>query len=202
MNNKILYLIFIALIICSLVGCQHLTKEIVKIDYTPSRYSKITDATKTIDVNPLKDLRGVDPKLLCYKDIQGRKRSGEYLLERDVSDIVTEAIKKSLSNQNYRIAEERGDLTLAGEILKLESYLVMGVVRFQVEGNIQVNLRLTDNKNGNIVWTEIFGGYAKKNELQGDHVVYRKEVLENTLDNLISSISNSSSFRRAIERSD
>jgi len=200
MNKKILYLIFMALMICILGGCAYTTST-VKIDYSPSKYSKITDATKTIEVNRLKDMRGVDPKLLSYKGTQF-KTSGSYVSEREVSDIVTEAIKNLLSNQNYRIVNDQGILTLTGEMMKFESYVLVGFWSGQIEGNIQVNLRLIDNKNGNIIWNEIFSGNGKKTGVQIDGEGHRKEVLEKALDNLMSNISDSTSFKKAIERSD
>jgi hypothetical protein len=189
-----------ALMICILGGCAYTTST-VKIDYSPSKYSKITDATKTIEVNRLKDMRGVDPKLLSYKGTQF-KTSGSYVSEREVSDIVTEAIKNLLSNQNYRIVNDQGILTLTGEMMKFESYVLVGFWSGQIEGNIQVNLRLIDNKNGNIIWNEIFSGNGKKTGVQIDGEGHRKEVLEKALDNLMSNISDSTSFKKAIERSD
>lgn len=200
MNKKVLFLILIVLMICILGGCAYTTST-VKINYTPSHYSKITDSTKTIEVNRLKDMRGVDPKLLAYKGTQ-YKTSGSYVSERDVSDIVTEAIKTLLSNQNYRIVNDKGNVTLTGEIIKFESYVLMGFWSGQIEGNIQVNLRLIDNKNGNIIWNEIFSGNGKKTGVQVDGEGHRKEVIEKALDNLISNISNSTSFKKVIERSD
>jgi uncharacterized lipoprotein YajG len=200
MNKKILYSILIALVICILGGCAFTTST-VKIAYTPSQYSKVTDATKTIEVNRLKDMRGVDPKLLSYKGTQ-YKTSGAYVSEREVSDIVTEAIRNLLSNQNYRIVNDKGILTLTGEIMKFESYVLMGFWSGTIEGNIQLNLRLLDNKNGNIIWNEIFSGTGKKTGIQIDGEGHRKEVIEKTLDNLMSNISNSTSFKKAIERSD
>jgi DNA repair protein RadC len=55
---------------------------------------------------------------------------------------------------------------------------------------------LIDNKDGNIKWNEIFNGNAKKTKF------HLKEVIEMALDNLMSNISNSTSFKKAIERSE
>jgi len=196
MNKKILHLILISLMICILGGCLSTTSTL-KIDYTASHYSKITDSTETIEVNRLKDVRGVDPKFISYKGAQYRGiYKGAYVSERDVSDIVTDAIKNLLTNQNYRIVNDKGMLTLTGEILKIELRDLPGFLRGQTEGNIQVNLRLIDNNDRNIKWNEIFSGNGKKT---GFHL---KEVLEMALDNLMSNISNSTSFKKAIERSD
>ena len=200
LNNKILYLIFTTLIICILGGCAY-TTETVKIEYTPSRFSKVTDTTKTIEVSRLKDMRGVDGKLLFYKGTRV-KTSGAYVSEREVSDIVTEAIKNLLSNQNFRVVNDNGDLALTGEIFKFDSYHVIGPFGEQIEGIIQLNLRLMDDKNGNIIWNEILTGSAKKTGVRMDRVSPRKELIESTLDNLMFNISESTSLKKAIERSD
>jgi len=201
MNRKILFLVFMGLMICLLGGCAF-TTETVKIDYTPSHYSKVTEVkTKTIEVNRLKDMRGVDPKLLSYKGT-GVKTSSGYVSEREVSEIVTEAIKNLLSNMNYNAVDNKGMLALTGEILKFETIVLVGFWSGQLEGNIQVNLRLIDNKSGNIIWTEIVSGNGKKTGLLMDSAGSRKEALEAALDSLMSNIYNSTSLKKAVERLD
>jgi hypothetical protein len=199
MNKKIPQLILISLMSCILGGCLSTTSTL-KIDYTPSHYSKITDSTETIEVNRLKDVRGVDPKFISYKGAQYRGiYKGAYISERDVSDIVKDAIKNLLTNQNYRIVNDQGMLTLTGEILKIELRVLqrgfLGVGDL-TEWNIQVNLRLLDNNDRNIKWNEILSGIGRKTG------VHLKEVFEMALDNLMSNISDSISFNKAIERSD
>jgi ABC-type uncharacterized transport system auxiliary subunit len=202
MNKKIPQLILISLMSCILGGCLSTTSTL-KIDYTPSHYSKITDSTETIEVNRLKDVRGVDPKFISYKGAQYRGiYKGAYISERDVSDIVKDAIKNLLTNQNYRIVNDQGMLTLTGEILKFQTIFLSGFWGSRSVGNIQVNLRLLDNKNGNIIWNETFSGNAEKRGVHFDTESHRKEVLEMALDNLMSNISDSISFNKAIERSD
>jgi hypothetical protein len=197
MNKKMLYLILIALMICILGGCAKGIIKTIKIDYAPSQYFKVTDAAKTIEVNRLKDVRGVDPKLL-YSYISALPPIS-YVSDREVSDIITDAIKNFLTNQNYRIVNDKGMLTLTGEILKIELRVLqrgfLGVGDL-TEWNIQVNLRLLDNNDRNIKWNEILSGIGRKTG------VHLKEVFEMALDNLMSNISDSISFNKAIERSD
>jgi hypothetical protein len=168
----------------------------LKIDYTPSHYSKITDSTETIEVNRLKDVRGVDPKFISYKGAQYRGiYKGAYISEREVSDIVTDAIKNLLTNQNYQIVNDKGMLTLTGEILKFE----LNVQSDPTAWNILVDLRLIDNNDRNIKWNEIFMGTGKT---PGFRLKHLKQAIEMALDNLMSNISNSTSFKKAIERSE
>jgi len=195
MNRQKLFLVFMGLLICILGGCLSTTSTL-KIDYTPSHYSKITDSTETIEVNRLKDVRGVDPKFISYKGAQYRGiYKGAYVSERDVSDIVTDAIKNLLTNQNYRIVNDKGMLTLTGEILKFE----LNVESNPTAWNILVDLRLIDNNDRNIKWNEIFMGTGKT---PGFRLKHLKQAIEMALDNLMSNISNSASFKRALERSD
>ena len=195
MNRQKLFLVFMGLLICILGGCLSTTSTL-KIDYTPSHYSKITDSTETIEVNRLKDVRGVDPKFISYKGAQYRGiYKGAYVSERDVSDIVTDAIKNLLTNQNYRIVNDKGMLTLTGEILKFE----LNVESDPTAWNILVDLRLIDNNDRNIKWNEIFMGTGKT---PGFRLKHLKQAIEMALDNLMSNISNSASFKRALERSD
>lgn len=199
MNKRILLFVPMGLMISILGGCAF-TTETVKIDYTPSSYSKVTETTtKTIQVNRLKDMRGVDPKLLSYKGT-GAKTSSGYVSEREVSDIVTEDIKKLLSNMNYNVVDDKGTLAMTGEILRFETVVLMGFWSGQLEGNIQVNLRLIDNKSGNIIWTEIVSGSGKKTELLVDSGQFRKEALEKALDSFMANIYNSTSLQEAIAR--
>ena len=51
-------------------GCAF-TDEQVKIDYTPSDYSMRSTSDAAIHVDRLRDARGVAPKLISYKGVQG-----------------------------------------------------------------------------------------------------------------------------------
>lgn len=199
MNGKIAFLSLAVLMFGILSGCAFTTTGI-KIDYTPSHYSKVTDATKTIEVKRLNDIRGVDPNLIAQKHNQYGKTTGKYVSEREVSDMVTEAVKNLLTNLNYRILNDNGELVLAGEILKFDQNVLTGFWSGQLEGNIQVNLRLIEANSGNILWNEIISGYGKKTELVLVTANDRKEVAEKTLDNLMTNIANSTTFITVVEK--
>ena len=182
-----------------LSGCAFTTTQI-KVDYTPSHYSKITDATKTIEVKRFNDTRGVDPKLIAQKYNQYGKTTGKYVSEREVADIVTEAVQNLLSNLNYRILNDNGELIFGGEILKCEQNVLMGFWSGELEGNIQVNLRLIEANSGNILWNEVISGYGKKTGLQLVTADDYKEVFEKTLDNLMKNVANSTTFKTIVEK--
>jgi hypothetical protein len=199
MKGKIAFLGPAVLILGILSGCAFTTTEI-KIDYSPSQYTKITEAKKTIEVKPFKDTRGVDPNLIAQKYNQYGKTTGKYVSDRVVADIVTDAVKNLLSNLNYRLLKEKADLILSGEIIKCDQTVLMGFWSGQIEGNIQVNLRLIDAKGDNILWNEIMSGYGKKTGLQIVTASAYKEVFEKTLDNLMTNIANSTTFKAVVEK--
>jgi hypothetical protein len=199
MKGKIAFLSLAILMFGFLSGCAFTTTQI-KVDYTPSHYSKITDATKTIEVKRFNDTRGVDPKLIAQKYNQYGKTTGKYVSEREVADIVTEAVQNLLSNLNYRILNDNGELIFGGEILKCEQNVLMGFWSGELEGNIQVNLRLIEANSGNILWNEVISGYGKKTGLQLVTADDYKEVFEKTLDNLMKNVANSTTFKTIVEK--
>ena len=198
MKGKIGFLGLAVLIFSILSGCAFTMTE-VRIDYNPSHYTKITEATKTIEVKPLRDTRGVDPRLLASKYNQYGKTTGKYVSDREVSAIVTDAVKNLLTNLNYRLVNEKTDLILSGEILKCDEEVLAGWSA-EIEGGIQVNLRLTEAKSENIVWNEIMSGYGKKTGLQFVTAGAYKEVFEKMLDNLMTNIAYSGTFKKVVEK--
>lgn len=199
MKGKIAFLGLAVLILGILSGCVFTTTE-MKIDYTPSQYTKITEAKKTIEVKPFKDTRGVDPRLIAPKYNQYGKTTGKYVSDREVAAIVTDTVKDLLSNLNYRLLKEKAELILSGEILKCDENVLAGAWSGEIEGGIQVNLRLIEVKSENIVWSEIMSGYGKKTGLQFVTAGAYKEVFEKMLDNLMTNIAYSSTFKKVVEK--
>ena len=76
----------------------------------------------------------------------------------------------------------------------------MGFWSGALEGNIQVNLRLIEANSGNILWNEVISGYGKKTKLQLATAGAYKEVFEKTLDNLMTNVANSTTFKAIIEK--
>lgn len=68
-----------------------------------------------------------------------------------------------------------------------------------MEGSIQLNLRLLDNKTGNVIWNEILAGSCLKSGLQIDHEGHRKEVAEATLRDAINKLAASVTFKNAVQ---
>jgi hypothetical protein len=194
-------MVLLGLLTVSLNACAF-TTSVIKIDYAPTKYSssqKLMDLKETVSVDKFTDQRGGEPNLLSYKGVTHRT-SGKYLSDKEVSAIVTEATKALLITLGYPIVNDIGDFRLTGELLKFDSTPIMGFWSGQLEGVAQLNLKLKDNKTGSIVWQEMFSGSAKKTGLQVDSEVHRKEVIENTLDDLMSKIAASQSLREFLEQ--
>ena len=181
-----------------LTSCAYTTST-VKVDYTPQNYSMHVDSSSSIFVQKLSDQRGVEPNLLSYKGVQ-YKTTGKYITDREIADIVTDAIKGVLTKMGYPLVANGGNVTLKGEILKLDSQVLMGFWSGDMESNIQLNLKLSDNKSGAVIWSEIVSGNGRTTGLQIDSEIYRKEVIEKALDNLMSKIANSMTLREAIAK--
>lgn len=194
-------LFLLGLVAASLNACAF-TTSVIKIDYSPAKYSssqRQMDAKGTILVEKFTDQRGGDPNLLSYKGVT-HKTSGKYLSDKEVAAVVTDATKALLLTLGYPIVNGSGDFRLTGELLKFDSTPIMGFWSGQLEGVAQLNLKLKDYKTGNVVWQEMFSGSAKKTGLQVDSEAHRKEVTENTLDDLMAKIAASESLREFLER--
>lgn len=198
MRKIIFNLIPFILLFVLLSGCAF-TKEYVKINYSPSSYSKQTQSTKTILIEKLKDVRGVEPNIISYKGTQF-KTSGQYINDKEISELLTEKIKELLSNLGYQIGSTDGDLTLAGEVLKFDSYIISGFWSGEVDAVIQLNLKLIDSNSKSTLWNEIISGRGKKSGIQIDRWGNRQEAIEKALDELMNNIANSASLKNAIEK--
>jgi hypothetical protein len=197
MKRDLRVFILLGLLAVGMSGCAFST-DVVKIEYSPSRFTKVTESQKAIEVQRIKDIRGVEPTLLAYKGVQ-YKTTGKYVAEKEVADLMTDAIRQLLANLNYKVVEGKGDLTLTGEILKFDSQVLVGFWSGSIEGSTQVNFKLTDNQSRNIVWSEMISAYAKKTGLQVDREGHRKEVAEQVLDQLMQKLAESTTFKAAVE---
>jgi hypothetical protein len=188
----------LAVMLLTLVAGCAFTDSTVKIDYKPTQFTPVSGSKSTVTVERFTDQRGVEPNLLSYKGVQ-TKTSGKYLSEQEVSMVVTDATKDLLKQLGYTVLDNGGDYMLSGELLKFESYVIMGFWSGQLEGMAQVNLKVKDGKSGVLLWNELFTTTAKKTGLQIDHENHRKDVAESTLDSLMKKIAESSSLKKVLE---
>jgi len=179
-------------------GCAF-TDEHVKIDYTPPDFSISSTSDATIHIDRLRDARGVDLKLISYKGVQG-KTGGEYLNDIEISELLTDSIKKLLTKMGYRLDSSKYDVTLTGEVLKFDSYCIMGFWSGSIEATIQLNLKLISNKDNSILWNETLSGQGKKKGVQVDRWSNRKEAIDRAMDGLMRNIASSETLKAAINR--
>ena len=179
-----------------LTGCAF-TKETVPVSFQRPLFNETVTEDAVIVVQKLRDARGVDPHLLAHKGIQ-MKTTGEYLTEREVADIVTDALKETLSSLHYKIANDAGALTLSGDIIKFDSNPIMGFWAGAMEGSIQLNLKLSDAKTGALLWSELLSGYSKIEGLQIDRAAHREQVAEVALQDVMKKFGESESFKKVV----
>jgi hypothetical protein len=199
MKMKTFKVFLLGSIFLLLSSCAFSTST-VKIDYVPQDYSVHVDSSNSIFVQKLSDVRGVEPTLLSYKGVQ-YKTSGKYVTDREISDILTDALQGVLTKMGYHLVENGSNVTLKGDILKIDSQVLMGFWSGEMEATIQLSLKLIDSKSGAIIWDEVLTGNGKKTGLQIDREEHRKEVTEKALDSLMTKIATSTSLRDAVAKS-
>ena len=143
-------------------GCAFNTSTL-HLDYKAPVYAEKVTFEKSIDVQPLNDIRGGDPFPISYKGVEF-KTTGTYLADEKIADIITDDIKTNLTNLNYKIVASQGDLILAGELAKLDSTFISGVLTADLNCTILISLKLTDAKTGHLVWSEMLTGFQKRSE--------------------------------------
>ena len=196
MRNAVSKLFMLVLSAGLLYGCAF-SNDYVKIDFTPTNVNTPVTTNTTLQLEKLKDARGVDPKLISYKGVQA-KMGGQYINDIEISELLTNSIKDLLIKMGYKLDSPQYDLILTGEVLKFDSYVIMGFWSGEIEATIQVNLKLINNKNKTIIWNETISGYGKTGGVQIDHWGNRKEAFDLALDNLMRNIASSVTFRNAM----
>lgn len=196
MRPSVVHSLVLVSSVAFLTGCAF-TKETVPLNFLPPAVNETVSEDAVIVVQKLRDARGVDPHLLAHKGVQ-MKTSGEYDTEREVADIVTDALKETLRSLNYKVADDGGSLALSGDIIKFESAVLMGFWAGAMEGSIQLNLKLTDSATGAVLWTELVSGYTKITGLQVDRGSHRTRVAEEALQDAMKKLGESESFKKAV----
>lgn len=197
MKSKLPLLIGLTFISLFLSGCAF-SRTKVKLSFTPPAGIQKLAVGKAIVVEPLKDQRGGDPLLLANKGV-GMKTSGAYETEQPVAAIITDAIKQTLDEMGLKVSAAPGEFLLSGELTRLDSVPIMGFWTGQMDCTIQVSLKMTDTRSGQILWAETFTGFNKKVGMQVDRADHRKVTTEAALADLAGKIAASPSFRRALE---
>ncbi len=189
---------FTIILLGTLLSSCAFTNDNVKIDYTPSNFAVSTSSSKAIQIAPLKDVRGVAPNLISYKGVQG-KTGGQYLNDIEISQYLTDSLKNMFVKMGYNLNSSESPIAITGEVLKFDSYCIMGFWSGSVEAAIQINLKLINNKTKAIIWNEVVSGNGKETGIQIDHWENRKIAIDRALEVLMRNIATSDSLRSAIE---
>lgn len=178
-------------------GCAF-TKTTVVVNFKAPTFTDTAQSETKVSVKKLADARGVDRYLLANKGV-GTRTSGAYITTNEVAEIVTGALRDTLVALKYKLSADGADVTLTGDILKFDSTPLMGFWSGQLEGSIQLNLKLLDARTGTVLWSEIVSGVFKKSGLQLDHEGHRKEVAEGTLQDAMKQLAASPSLKAALQ---
>ena len=100
----------------------------------------------------------------------------------------------------YRLDSSQYDVTLTGEVLKFDSYCIMGLWSGSIEASIQLNLKLVNSKDNSIIWNETVSGQGKVKGVQFDSWGNRKEAIDQAMDSLMRNIASSETLKAAINR--
>jgi hypothetical protein len=192
---KIHSLASLALVLFLLTGCAFSNTQVVVSPKPPAGIEALKSPV-AVTVETLRDDRGVDALLVANKGV-GMKTSGKYLSARPVAEIVTECLRESLVAMNCPAGT--GNLLLSGTLLRFDSEPKMGFWSGEMSGVVQFNLKLTDRRSGQVVWTDLITGHANKTGLQIDHEGHRKEVAEAALKDAVGKLVTSPAFRVALE---
>jgi uncharacterized lipoprotein YajG len=191
--------IAVLLLSLALVSACAFTDSTLKVDYNASKHAKISVSADKINVVKFTDQRGVEPALLAHKGAAYRT-SGKYYSDKDVASVVTDATKALLAQLGYTVVDDAADFRLSGDLLKFDSQVAVGFWSGTLDGSAQLNLKLTDAKNGSIMWNEMLAATAKKEGLQIDADDHRKEVADMLLDELMNKLAASSTFKEALSK--
>ena len=181
-------------------GCAY-NNTVVPLDFKPPQIDARAVTQRPIVVETLTDQRGKDPLVLGNKGVQ-YKTSGLYTVTTPVATIVTNALRDTLTGLSYRVDAQNGELTLSGELLRLDAEAAVGFWSGELTSTVQVALKLTNRASGDLLWTETFTGFGKETGLQIDHEGHRKIVTEAALADLVTKVASSPSLKQAITRFD
>jgi hypothetical protein len=188
--------IAVLLLTVVLIGACAFTDSTLKLDYSASKHAKISAPADKINIAKFTDQRGVEPTLLANKGTIHRT-TGKYYSDKEVASVVTDATKTLLAQLGYSVVDDAADFRLSGELLKFDSQVAVGFWSGTLDGSAQLNLKLSDTKNGSVVWNEMITATAKKDGLQIDAEYHRKEVADMLLDELMNKLAASSTFKEA-----
>jgi uncharacterized caspase-like protein len=199
MKTVISHLLVLLATVGCLVGCSNLSNQTFHLNYAPTGLTGEVSSDTPMVVQKFGDKRGGDTHQL------GRNMTGfgvmtgaAYYTDREVADVVTDAVRETLSKLNYKVTASEGVLALSGDVLIYDSNFVPGFWSVSVESNLRLNLKLTDIKTGRIIWYGVLTGNGKLTGLQTDRPVHHQHAAEGALRDAMKKLAESSDFKNAV----
>lgn len=182
-------------------GCG-LGKTTIKLSPRAPTFTDKVAGPTVINVEKLKDCRGIDPFLLSCRGAGGATEN--YVTDRQLAEIVTDSLKGTLHNLGCNVQCETGDFTLSGDLLKFDSMAQVGNANGEVETSVLINLKLTYCQTGGQprhLWGEVVSGNTKQAGVPLDNANIRRKVAESALNAAMTNLANSQGFRKALASS-
>ncbi|MGF1484285.1 MAG: hypothetical protein ACFBZ8_07970 [Opitutales bacterium] len=145
-------------------ACSSDQKSQLWISYLPPRdiaTALPAPAARSIAIGDFEDERRRTREDVLVERVQDRNRSAqrEYRLVTPFPLLVQDHIRTSLEGARYRVtAFSEADFVITGSIIDFEVTELAGPIYSDLTANIVIELRLTDRRSGQLVWSERVGG--------------------------------------------
>jgi len=171
-------------------GCAFTVYD-VNVDYQYDQpVSEKLEGTK-IEVIKFTDGRDVENSrmIMNQKNGYGQTTSGGWQAEKPLSEILQDAVVDGLSDANTILDPSVAAMQLSGELLEVNTEIIMGVWKGSYKGKITAKFQLKDKDSGDILWRDTFVGSGQVKG--GDGVVTSFTI---ALDDLVNDLLNDEYF--------
>ncbi len=154
-----LLLISLMGVVFLLTGCA-LTVDRIPLNYKMSQEFCIAlrKTDKKLVVQNIEDVRSIsNPKYILQKrNGYGQLTCGAFEAEREISLIITDELKKVLTNNGYNLSESEGNYIIKGKLISIDGDYETGLWTGSLKLKMQIDLSLVDATNQETVWKEMF----------------------------------------------
>ena len=149
------------------LGCA-LTVDKIPLNYSAPEdiFIMANKCKKGIIVQNIVDNRSIpNPTYILQKrNGYGMIASGAFEAEREVTVIITDALKDVLEKNKYNLKESGGEYLIKGKLSSIDEDYVMGFWAGNLKLKMEIELSLVDTQKKETVWKEFFvaHGISKK----------------------------------------
>jgi hypothetical protein len=132
-----------------------------------------------------RDARGVSERVLANKYSTYGETSAVFVLDEDISDFLTAAFCKALKHAGVTLDNESPALHISADILKFTADVKMGLVSGDMDGAVQVLLKIQRGAEGRVVWSAVVSGNSKIKDILADTEGNRRQAIESAVAQLM-----------------